>query len=110
MEQLLIERHVVVRHDLGGETAFEHVADAPSIKRGDLGDGRDGGIFGFNDPTSDTILDHFRHGATRPRDHRRATGHGFDHHQPERLGQSIGNSNAKALPRKAPCRRHRSRQ
>ena len=45
----------------------------------------DGAGFVLNDETSHAVFDHFRNGASIERDDRRATSHGFDHDQSERL-------------------------
>jgi hypothetical protein len=39
----------------------------------------------LDDETGRAILDDLRHGTLPKRDHRRATGHRLDHHQPKRL-------------------------
>ena len=48
-------------------------------------DGADGAVDVLDDEAGKAVVDHFRHRAAIEGDDRRAAGHGFDHHQAERL-------------------------
>ena len=52
-----------------------------------MAEGPDGASFVLNNETRHAVFDQFRNGAAIERNNRRATSHGFDNHQSERLRQ-----------------------
>ena len=61
-----------------------------------MADGPDGASFVLNNGTRHAVFDQFRNCAAIERNNRRATSHGFDNHQSEGSGQSIGTISAMA--------------
>ena len=83
--QAAVDGEIILRHAPRGETLFETLPDLFARQMTETVDSADSAIIVLDDESSQAIFDDFRHRAAIERDHRRAAGHGFDHHQAERL-------------------------
>src|SRR5258708_666335 len=72
-------------HQLRRKAPLEMRTYLPSVEFTEPPDGLDGFSFPIRDKAGYTVIDHFRYRARPERDNRRATRHGFDHDQTERL-------------------------
>ena len=85
LHQAAIGGEIVERHAARGEAGFELLADGGPVQRGKTVDhGNRAGLV-FHDEAGETGVDDLRDRAAVIGDHRRAAGHGFDHHEAERL-------------------------
>ena len=83
---LTIYGQVILGHPSGGEALLEARADHAPVKRSQPFHRSDGAGHVIHEEAGPAVFDHLGHRAAPIRDHRRAAGHRFDHHQPERLG------------------------
>ena len=91
---------VISRHARGGKTMLERLPNPDTAHRIDPTGRGDRLIHGLNDEATDTIADHFWHGAVAESNHRCAADIASIITRPKGSGQSIGNSSARACPRK----------
>ena len=85
-----IDLKIAPRHGGGRKALFEPRPDRSAVQQ----DGPPGGLHGFvhriHQIAGHPVLDDLGRGAAAERHHRRAAGHGLDHHQTERLGPVDG--------------------
>ena len=81
----VIHRYVVLGHPLGGEALLKARADRGAIQPVQVGHGgaRPGNV--LDDPARPAVIEYLRDRAAAISDHRGATSHRLDHHEPERL-------------------------
>src|SRR5713101_1598769 len=72
-------------HPLRRKAPLEMRTYLPPVEFSEPPDGLDGFSFPIHDKAGYTVIDHFRYRARPERNNRRATRHGFDHDQTERL-------------------------
>src|SRR6185503_7060682 len=73
------------RHAARGEALFELLADGGPVQRGETADHGNRAGFVFDDEAGEAGVDDLRDRTAVIGYNRRAAGHGFDHHEAERL-------------------------
>src|SRR6266850_6756161 len=84
--QAAVDGKVVLRHARGGKALLEALAHGDTVEPGRAAERVDRGVDRIDQEAGAAVLDHLRHRALRPADHRRAAGHGLDHGEAEGLG------------------------
>src|SRR5262245_7646309 len=83
--ELLIEPHILGRHPFGREALIKPSPYRLPVQTGSRSDRCDRFGHAVYDDAGHAGIDHLTHRAAIKRQHRCATGHRFDHYQPERL-------------------------
>ena len=87
LDDLLVDRHVLVDHALDAEARDGALADAPAIEREHARQAGRHLVEVVEDDAGDAVVDDLADGAAIERGDRRAAGHRFGEHQPERLAR-----------------------
>src|SRR5215471_10596633 len=83
IHQLLVNLDVVAGHPSRSESLFEHFTASPTADCAQPSDSIHRFLNTLHDETSDTVVNHFRHGPVAIGNYGSAAGHRFDHRQAE---------------------------
>jgi hypothetical protein len=85
-QQSVIDRHVIARHSIGGESLLERLAALPAVEIPGAAHGLDSLFDRIHDEPRAAVIDQLGHGPVVPRDGGRPSRQAFDDHHAERLG------------------------
>ena len=98
--EFAVVAHIVLGHAPRGKTLFKGRPDRTPVKLMQPTDGCNCLLFIVNDESCQTVLNDFRHGSAPEGNDRCPAGHGFDHHQAERLGPVDGKKQSRRILQK----------